>query len=404
MKKILCVLLLMIVFCNISFAKNAVKKVSVQDPFVAVLMEDGSVAAGGINKDGRCDVENWTNIADIETAQWHTVGLKDDGTVVACGYNGDGRCNVNGWTDIVAIAAGKWHTVGLKSDGTVIACGDNTYGQCNVEDWKNIKTIYAKYGITVGIQKDGTVVACGGGNGYDYKELKEKIYSSLNEDIKKWKGKKFVSLKIGEGYIVGLKADGIVDIVGLDDDGRYITKKWKDIKAIDAGTFTVIGLKKDGTVVFAGSHEYSGVSSSELAEAYEWKERALEIKQDVKAREEFKIKPDDDARTVIEKMILSQEDFNEVKNWKNIKSVYLIDDTKVNEYIIGLKGDGTVVCSAEYWWCYSDIIKWTDIKEIYITFYTAIGIKNDGTIITVNDRDGNFKSFIEKLNEEITGE
>ena len=63
------------------------------------------------------------------------MGLKADGTVVATGWNGDGRCDVDNWIDIVQVDAGSAHTVGLRGDGTVVAAGDNTYGECNVGDW-----------------------------------------------------------------------------------------------------------------------------------------------------------------------------------------------------------------------------------------------------------------------------
>ena len=40
---------------------------------------------------------------------------------MAVGYNRDGRCDVSDWSDIVAVSAGRWHTVGLKDDGTASA-------------------------------------------------------------------------------------------------------------------------------------------------------------------------------------------------------------------------------------------------------------------------------------------
>ena len=77
-------------------------------------------------------------------AGWrHTVGLKADGTVVAVGLNFNGQCDVEAWTDIVAVSAGDGYTVGLKADGTVVAVGDNDDGQCNVEAWTDIVAVSA---------------------------------------------------------------------------------------------------------------------------------------------------------------------------------------------------------------------------------------------------------------------
>ncbi len=85
---------------------------------------------------------------------------------MAVGTNYCGKCDVSGWTDIVAVSSGWQHTVGLKSDGTVVATKltdkDCDYGQCNVSDWTDIVTISAGFSHTVGLKSDGTVVVVGG--------------------------------------------------------------------------------------------------------------------------------------------------------------------------------------------------------------------------------------------------
>ena len=103
---------------------------------VVGLNTDGTVVAVGDNRNGECNVEDWTDIVAVAAGVTHTVGLRADGTVVAVGDNEYGQCNVEDWADIVSVAAGDFHTVGLRADGTVVAVGDNEYGQCDVEDWK----------------------------------------------------------------------------------------------------------------------------------------------------------------------------------------------------------------------------------------------------------------------------
>ena len=51
------------------------------------------------------------------------MGVKADNTVVAVGLNDEGQCDVDNWTDIIEVAAGNFHTVGLKADGTVVTAG-----------------------------------------------------------------------------------------------------------------------------------------------------------------------------------------------------------------------------------------------------------------------------------------
>ena len=60
-------------------------------------------------------------------------------TVLAIGDGEDGKCDVDDWSDIVAISADGGHTVGLRADGTVVSVGWNEYGQCDVDDWSDIK-------------------------------------------------------------------------------------------------------------------------------------------------------------------------------------------------------------------------------------------------------------------------
>ena len=54
---------------------------------------------------------------------------------------------INNWRNIVEVASGQYHAVGVKADGTVVAAWlrkpgyDDNYGQCNVSSWKNIMVI-----------------------------------------------------------------------------------------------------------------------------------------------------------------------------------------------------------------------------------------------------------------------
>lgn len=186
----------------------------------------------------------WDTIAGRETlaaGRAHTAALKADGTVVAVGDDKDGRCDVSDWTDIVAISAGAYYTVGLKADGTVLAVGDNTYGQCDVTDWTGIVAICTGVANTVGLKADGTVVVA-----YDYND-------DLC-DLSDWTS--VAAISAGLRYAVGLKADGTAVAAGNNDDGQCNVFGWTDIIAISAGYDYAIGLKADGTVVAVGNNEY----------------------------------------------------------------------------------------------------------------------------------------------------
>ncbi len=144
---------------------SSVKSVHANAFYAIFVLKDGTVVADPFSEDYAhhyTGIENWTDIVEVSTlVSHHVVGLRSDGTVVAVGKNEDGRCNVNEWTDIVSVATGSYHTVGLRSDGTVVAAGGNGYGQCDVSEWEDIIAIYASDIVTVGLKSDGTVVAAG---------------------------------------------------------------------------------------------------------------------------------------------------------------------------------------------------------------------------------------------------
>jgi|GEM_PF-1780856 len=131
---------------------------AVGDRHTVGLQDDGTVVATGSNLYGQTDVEDWTDIVQVEGGARYTVGLQEDGTVVATGDNSDGQCDVEDWTDIQQVSAGGRHTVGLQDDGTVVATGCNLYGQTDVEHWTDIVQVEAHSGYTVGVKSDGTVV------------------------------------------------------------------------------------------------------------------------------------------------------------------------------------------------------------------------------------------------------
>lgn len=217
------------------------------------LYPDGTVRAVGrsslgksSNKGTRLDVSTWTDIVAV-AASSHTVGIKADGTVVACGVNGDGQCNLENWTDITAIAVGDNHTVGLRKDGTVVAKGANQFGQCNVSQWHDIIAVAASKSTTYGLTSKGQVLSAG-----------ECSYGSNWSDV--------VSICGGTYELVGLKADGTVVASGASDhwSNSNTVPTWKNITAISASSTHIVGLKADGTVVACGmdtAHESEDVTA-----------------------------------------------------------------------------------------------------------------------------------------------
>jgi len=81
------------------------------------------------------------------------------------------------------------------------------------------------------------------------KELEDSVNNSKNLTKNKFNG----CIAVGFCCTVGLKTDGTVVAVGLNDQGRCNVSGWCDIVAVSAGSDYTVGLKKDGTVVTVGN-------------------------------------------------------------------------------------------------------------------------------------------------------
>lgn len=145
---------------------------------VVGLKKDGTcVVAGNIDEldFGQGNVENWSNLKDVQSGNCLTVGLKKDGTVVACGLrysskntpaypfsNNSSVVDVSDWTDIIDISVSGRTVIGLKADGTVVVSG---YGEYIFKDeisaWNDIIDVSAQNARAMGLKKDGTVVCVG---------------------------------------------------------------------------------------------------------------------------------------------------------------------------------------------------------------------------------------------------
>lgn len=148
-------------------------------------------------------------------------GIKTDGRVLFYSDASiEGLQRVKKWKNIASISAGFRHVLGLRTDGTVVAAGDNTYGQCNVSSWNEVVAVKADHHISLGIIANGNILVAGRG---------------INEHT---------NLK---------QFNNIIDaIIFCDYTGIY-----------DPFQFTIIGLRRDGTIVTYGinNYEYNGLEN-----------------------------------------------------------------------------------------------------------------------------------------------
>ena len=106
---------------------------------------------------------------------------------------------------------------------TVIATGGNGNGECNVSEWTDIVAISAGNGYTVGLKADGTVVAT---------KFNDNIFTYYHDygqcDVASWTD--IVAIDAGSRHTVGLKSDGTVVATGINNHGQCDVGGWTNIK------------------------------------------------------------------------------------------------------------------------------------------------------------------------------
>lgn len=135
----------------------------------------------------------------------------------------------------------------------------------------------------------------------------------------------------GSFHVVGLKKDGTVIAVGENHDGQCDVSDWTNIIAIDACGAQTIGLCQDGTVRITGAYTDGDCS---------------------------------------------------VESWTDIVAV-----AAGGSHFLGLKSDGTVLQTVSKKVTYVTIEEtWTDIVSISANYDGAYGVKRDGTCISTTSR------------------
>ena len=144
-----------------------VKKLLGGDDHLAVVFNDGTMAAVGYNGFNECDVDGVNGAIGGAVASGTTYVLNSDHTVTPYGEDWCDEDDVRGWSDIIYVDGGDRHTVGLTSRGTVEATGDNAKNQLDAKYWKDMVAICAGQFHTIGIDTYG-IIHIAGLDGADY--------------------------------------------------------------------------------------------------------------------------------------------------------------------------------------------------------------------------------------------
>lgn len=145
------------------------------------LRKDGSVVYIKPSDDLTYDFSGWDNIVKIYAAPAYVAGLKKGGRVVITGKLPEMHNNVSTWTDIVDIACAYRGCIGLKSNGTLVSSSRFEFPE--ISTWTNVVAIQAS-GHVVALREDGTVLADGNNDKKQCELRSFKIFNSADGKIK----------------------------------------------------------------------------------------------------------------------------------------------------------------------------------------------------------------------------
>ncbi|WP_316637066.1 TIR domain-containing protein [uncultured Ruminococcus sp.] len=223
------------------------------------------------------------------------------------------------------IAVGFSETYMIQLDGSLWKT-KGIYSE-DLSAYQNIKIVTADSTNMICIRQDGTLL---GGINND----------EVDRIISSWRG--VIDVAVGSYHVIGLKADGSVISVleKLDMEyaslnvGQADTDSWYNIESVYASDDVSVGLRKDSTVVFAGNKNY---------------------------------------------------DVHLCQSWKDIIEIGIGDS-----HIVGLKADGTVVAVGDEGYEENSrcaVSLWTDVVSIAAGSYHTVGLKADGTVLATGEND-----------------
>jgi hypothetical protein len=169
----------------------------------------------------------------------------------------------------------------------------------------------------------------------------------------------------GDFHTVGLKSDGSVVAVGMNDDGQCNVAGWTDITHVAAGYYHTAGAESDGSAVAVGWNGYGQCDVGgwtgivQVAAGYY---HTVGLKADGTA-----VAAGDNT-----------DGQCDVGGWTGIVQV-----AAGYYHTVGLKADGTVVAVGDNFYGQCDVGGWTDIIRVAAGNYHTVGVKSDGTVVAV---------------------
>lgn len=178
-----------------------------------------------------------------------------------------------------------------------------------------------------------------------------------------------------DNYFAGVTQDGTVRYVG--DIWLEKVQTWKNVVSLYGSEHMLIGIKRDGSINAVYDLNYVDQSFLNYADISTW-DSIVDIAITGYYQGFVGLKSDGSLITYGVDFENHKDVFDELHSWNNVIDIEANDD-----YILGLKNDGTVL------WCkldtyddkdFSKIEKWSDITEIVAGRNGVTGLHSDGTV------------------------
>jgi len=329
---------------------GGIVQVAMSRDHIAALRSDGTVAATGNNDWGQCDVDKWSRVVRIWAGPGVTLGLTDTGELLST------TKTIGNWknivdVDVATVSKGNMTiVVGLKGDGTAVSMGLNNRGAvpltqdvCNVTGWTEVVQVLVYEGI-YGLRSDGTVLEAGFGD------------VTQDNPVSGWSG-------------VCRLAKSLDGVFGITEEGKVLAQSvsfgcetWENVvKLIPGGPGCVYGLTADGRLLSGGA---GAVNCGGL---YQLTDAAAGANQVAALQENGNVTFSPNAVGV------------DLNRWRNAESLVYVPGSSA---VAALKKDGSVVSATlENMAVPGGCDGWTGVARLFCGGELWLGLKEDGTMV-----------------------
>jgi len=227
----------------------AIKDVAVGASFTLAVLNNGTMATWGFNREGQASLPRWmrTKLVDqVEVGSNYAVVLGTDGRVYGWGANDFGQMRIPtaATSGVREISASLGHIMAIKTNGDLVIWGRNDFKQreAPLAALKGLTTVGAGHSHSLAV-KNGRVIAWGRNTWGQ-----TNVPSTLTNVI---------AVAGGFDHSMALRSNGTIVCWGRNHEGQCrIPAGLKDVVKISAGVSYSMALTRDGKLFAWGRNDY----------------------------------------------------------------------------------------------------------------------------------------------------